>query len=144
MSGRPQLSQRTTPRNGKSGWLGWRGAVTVTRPSSTACAIERRLVDERLEIAARRNAAARALDLAGVDPVAHQLPKRLWRLSLEVTRTHEKAYGVVYEIEGPIKTPSGRTVAFGSVWQVDSGTDVPRFITMYPRGRPCHLTCTAT
>ena len=58
---------------------------------------------------------------------------RAQHLSLDVTRTHENAYGVVYEIEGPIKTPSGRTVAFCSVWQVDTGTDVPRFITMYPR-----------
>jgi hypothetical protein len=58
---------------------------------------------------------------------------RVQHLSLEVTRTHANAYGVVYEIEGPIKTPSGRTVRFCSVWQVDTGTDVPRFITMYPR-----------
>jgi hypothetical protein len=58
---------------------------------------------------------------------------RLQHLSLEVTRTQENAYGVVYEIEGPIKTPSGKTVRFCSIWQVDTGTDVPRFITMYPR-----------
>jgi hypothetical protein len=58
---------------------------------------------------------------------------RAQHLSLDVTRTHENAYGVVYEIEGPIKTPGGRTVSFCSVWQVDTGTDVPRFITMYPR-----------
>lgn len=50
-----------------------------------------------------------------------------------VARTHQNAYGVVYEIEAPIKTPSGRSVRFCSVWQVDTGTDVPRFITMYPR-----------
>lgn len=42
-------------------------------------------------------------------------------------------YGVVYEIEGPMKTPSGKTVRFCSIWQVDTGTDLPRFITMYPR-----------
>ncbi len=54
-------------------------------------------------------------------------------LSVDVTRTHENAYGVVYEIEAPIKTPSGRSVRFCSVWQVDTGTDVPRFITVYPR-----------
>jgi len=54
-------------------------------------------------------------------------------LSQDVIRTHETAYGIVYEIEGPIKTPSGRTVRFCSVWQVDTGTDLPRFITMYPR-----------
>ena len=58
---------------------------------------------------------------------------RLQHLSLEVTRTHHSAYGVVYEIEGPIKTPNGRSVRFCSVWQIDTGTDVPRFITMYPR-----------
>ena len=58
---------------------------------------------------------------------------RTQHLSLDVARTHENAYGVVYEIEGPIKTPSGRSVRFCSVWQVDTGRDVPRFITMYPR-----------
>lgn len=57
----------------------------------------------------------------------------LQHLSLDVTRTSENAYGVVYEIEGPITTPTDRTVRFCSVWQVDTGTDVPRFITMYPR-----------
>ena len=58
---------------------------------------------------------------------------RAQHLPLDVTRTHENPYGVVYEIEGPIKTPSGRSIRFCSVWQVDTGTDVPRFITMYPR-----------
>lgn len=58
---------------------------------------------------------------------------RTQHLSLDVTRTSDNAFGVVYEIEGPIKTPSGRIMRFCSVWQVDTGTDVPRFITMYPR-----------
>ncbi len=49
------------------------------------------------------------------------------------TERAQNAYGVVYEIEGPIKTPSGKTLRFCSIWQVDTGTDVPRFITMYPR-----------
>jgi hypothetical protein len=58
---------------------------------------------------------------------------RAQHLPLEVTRTHENPYGVVYEIEGPIETPSGRSIRFCSVWQVDTGADVARFITMYPR-----------
>lgn len=58
---------------------------------------------------------------------------RTQHLTLEVTRTSENAYGVVYEIQGPMETPSGKTVRFCSIWQVDTGTDVPRFITMYPR-----------
>ena len=58
---------------------------------------------------------------------------RTQHLSLDVTRTSKNPYGVVYEIQGPIKTPSGKTVRFCSIWQIDSGANVPRFITMYPR-----------
>jgi hypothetical protein len=58
---------------------------------------------------------------------------RTQHLSLDATRTSQNAYGMVYEIEGPIKTPSGRIVRFVSVWQIDTETDVPRLITMYPR-----------
>jgi hypothetical protein len=67
------------------------------------------------------------------DPQRLESDLRMQHLSIDVTRTSANAYGVVYEIEGPIKTPSGRDVQFCSVWQVDTGTDVPRFITMYPR-----------
>ena len=58
---------------------------------------------------------------------------RMQHLSIDVTRTSENAYGVVCEIDGPIETSDGRIVRFCSIWQVDTGTDVPRFITMYPR-----------
>jgi hypothetical protein len=67
------------------------------------------------------------------NPQSLESDLRVQHLSLDVTRTHRNAYGVVYEIEGPINTPSGKSVRFRSVWQVDTGTDVPRFITMYPR-----------
>ena len=62
-------------------------------------------------------------------------PRAVTRLTLSNVelRTSENAYGVVYEIEGPIRTPSGRIVRFCSIWQIDTGTQVPRFITMYPR-----------
>ena len=58
---------------------------------------------------------------------------RTQHLSLSTSRTSQNAYGVVYEIEGPIKTPTGKVVRFCSIWQIDTGTEVPRFITMYPR-----------
>ncbi len=54
-------------------------------------------------------------------------------LSLDPKRASQNGYGTAYEIEGPIRTPSGRTVRFVSVWQIDTGDHVPRFITMYPR-----------
>lgn len=66
-------------------------------------------------------------------PQALEADLRSQHLSLDVTGTSTNAYGVVYEIEGPIRTPSGRAVRFCSVWQIDTGADVPRFITMYPR-----------
>lgn len=58
---------------------------------------------------------------------------RSQHLPLEPARTSRNAYGVVYEIEGPISTPAGRILRFCSIWQVDTGSDTPRFITMYPR-----------
>jgi hypothetical protein len=58
---------------------------------------------------------------------------RSQHLPLEAARTSQNAYGVVYEIEGPISTPTGRIVRFCSIWQVDTGSETPRFITMYPR-----------
>ena len=67
------------------------------------------------------------------DPQRLESDLRTQHLSLDVTRTSENAYGVVYEIEGPIRTPGGKNVLFCSIWQVDTGTEVPRFITMYPR-----------
>src|SRR5712692_8644953 len=67
------------------------------------------------------------------DPRSLESDLRTQHLSLDVALSSQNAYGVVYEIEGPIKTPSGKTLRFCSIWQVDTGTDVPRFITMYPR-----------
>jgi hypothetical protein len=63
------------------------------------------------------------------NPQSLESALRAQHLSLDVTRTHDNAYGVVYEIEGPIKTPNGSR--FCSVWQVDTGTDVPRAIHYY-------------
>ena len=42
------------------------------------CAIERGLVDKRLEIALGRHAVIRALDLSDVDRIPHHLPEALW------------------------------------------------------------------
>jgi len=66
-------------------------------------------------------------------PEALESDLRIQHLPLDPTRTSENPFGVAYEIEGPISTPSGRIVRFVSIWQIDTGSDVPRFITMYPR-----------
>ena len=66
-------------------------------------------------------------------PDALESDLRTQHLSLDATRASENAYGVVYEVEGLIKTPNGKSVRFCSIWQIDTGTQAPRFITMYPR-----------
>jgi len=66
-------------------------------------------------------------------PEALESDLRTHHLSLDAARMSQNAYGVVYEIDGPIKTPNGRIVRLVSVWQIDTGSDVPRLITMYPR-----------
>lgn len=41
-------------------------------------------------------------------------------------------YGIRYEIVAPLPDSGGGLVLFRSIWQIDSGTDIPRLITMYP------------
>ena len=53
-------------------------------------------------------------------------------LSAEVVGESENDYGKRYEIVAPLHSPSGRAIPFRSVWQIDTGTDYPRLITMYP------------
>lgn len=50
----------------------------------------------------------------------------------DVVATSQTSWGVRYEIVAPLTGPSGDTVVFRSVWQIDLGTDAPRLITMYP------------
>jgi uncharacterized protein DUF6883 len=44
----------------------------------------------------------------------------------------ETLWGTRYDIVAPLTGPSGDTVMFRSVWQIDLGSDQPRLITMYP------------
>ena len=55
--------------------------------------------------------------------------------SHEVTRVVETSYGPRYHVDGPIESPDGRNPRVRTVWQVDRGSDFPRFITAYPRRR---------
>ena len=123
-------------------------ANEMTVPNADRAIIAPEKLTAQLLNVSHKRGAAKARLLLGVgyrSDAPHLLASdlRAQHLSLEMTRMHENPYGIVYEIEGPIKTPSGRSVPFCSVWQVDTGTDVPRFITM-TRGRTWPSTCTAT
>ena len=110
--------------------------MTIPNADRAIIAVEK-LTAYLLNVSHKRGA-AKARFLLGVGyradaPDMLESDLRTQHLSRDVARTSENAYGVVYEIEGPINTPSGRIVRFCSIWQIDTGTNVPRFITMYPR-----------
>jgi hypothetical protein len=45
------------------------------------------------------------------------------------------SFGTWYTVEGNLETPVGETPKIRSVWFVDSGASIPRFVTAYPLPR---------
>jgi hypothetical protein len=50
----------------------------------------------------------------------------------EVAKVESTLFGMRYVIEGLLQTPVGRTPMVRSVWFIDSGETIPRFVTAYP------------
>ena len=53
-------------------------------------------------------------------------------LTTEVSEQERTDYGMQYVVKAPLVGPTGCSVVFRSIWQIDDGTDTPRLITMYP------------
>ena len=49
-----------------------------------------------------------------------------------VTRVRVTIFGAKYEVTGPLLAPDGRLPKVKSVWAIDHGTSIPRFITAFP------------
>jgi len=49
-----------------------------------------------------------------------------------VTNTVSSEFGTKYVVDGLIQTPVGRTARLRTVWLIEVGQDVPRFVTAYP------------
>jgi len=53
-------------------------------------------------------------------------------------KTHEVAtaettpFGIRYTIEGTLVTPDGRNPSIRTVWFIETGDSIPRFVTAYP------------
>jgi hypothetical protein len=52
--------------------------------------------------------------------------------SHEVTRTETTAYGVHYEVSGPLMSPDGRNPHVLVVWIIKIGEQIPRLVTVVP------------
>ena len=57
---------------------------------------------------------------------------RQQHLTAEVIEERDTVWGRRYDIVAPLTGPSGDAVLFRTIWQIDLGSDRPRFITMYP------------
>jgi hypothetical protein len=89
-----------------------------------------------LNIAHRRGASKAKLLLAmGYRPDDWQRLEadiRARHLTADVDREVDTEYGTRYEIAAALHGPAGWAANFRSVWQIDTGTQIPRLITMYP------------
>ena len=53
----------------------------------------------------------------------------------DVTWTEETPFGMRYVVDGIMKASDGRSPAVRTVWFIEAGEDVPRFVTAYPLKR---------
>jgi len=53
----------------------------------------------------------------------------------EVAKEEDSPFGKRYVVDGTMRAPDGRTPVVRSVWFIDTGTDIPRFVTAYPLRR---------
>lgn len=56
-------------------------------------------------------------------------------LSLDAVPTDETEYGQMYEINGPLTGPNGKTLMVRSIWMRENETKMTKFITMFPDKR---------
>ena len=49
-----------------------------------------------------------------------------------VTARQDTVFGTRYTLQGPLEAPDGRQPIVRSVWFIDAGGTVPRFVTAYP------------
>lgn len=52
--------------------------------------------------------------------------------SEEVKEVSSSRHGARYVLDGPLRTPDGRTVQIRTVWAIDEDGNRPRFVTAYP------------
>jgi len=50
----------------------------------------------------------------------------------DVLKVEATQFGTRYAVDGIMETASGRLASLRTIWFVDEGDDVPRFVTAYP------------
>ena len=52
-----------------------------------------------------------------------------------IAKIEDSPFGARYIIEGGLSTPDGRVPVIRSVWFIETGAHIPRFVTAYPLHR---------
>lgn len=65
---------------------------------------------------------------------ANSLREELLKLvrTYDVSNVVQSEYGIKYTVEGEIQTPYGAAINLKTVWVINRGDNVPRFVTAYP------------
>ena len=82
----------------------------------------------------RGKSKAALLRLFGYTPENWQVLEtdlRQYHLMADVMTVRETAYGNRYEVRAFLHTPDGRSLMVRTIWQIDTGTAYPRFITLF-------------
>ncbi len=61
-----------------------------------------------------------------------ELDIRKFHLTVDVNLIKETAYGSRYEVSANLLTPINRPLLLKTIWQIDTGRDFPRLITLLP------------
>jgi len=106
-------------------------------PNADNAEISPQKLSEYLLNTTHRRGAAKAKLLIAIGYRTHEWQRleadlRAQHLSLDVDATVDNEYGQRFEIAAGLTGPNGKVVPFRSIWQIDTGTDTPRLITMYP------------
>jgi hypothetical protein len=64
------------------------------------------------------------------EQLAIDIRQQLLALDAEFAETTE--YGDLYRIAGTLTGPNGQTLRVVSIWMIESGTNITKFITLYP------------
>ena len=59
---------------------------------------------------------------------------RIQHLALDAELGEKTKYGQKYIITGDLTGPSGKVMKLKSIWIILTGEELPRFITIYPKG----------
>ncbi len=54
-------------------------------------------------------------------PIEHDVRERI-----------KTPFGVKFIVEGPLNTPKGKTANLRSIWFIETGEEIPQFVTAYP------------